>query len=280
MAENRGPSSRPSRRGSNDSNSSGNKRVTTLDKIQAMERQRAERRKEMDERKIEKKREEEKNQELGVLGDADFVKMIGEWRSNVQEPPLVHEPFDCGKRGGGKTKELCICVRKRPIGKREIAQNDHDAVSCSNPAVVVHDCKHRVDGITKFLNNSQFNFDHAFDECTSNDVIYDCVGRPLVEFVVNKCGRATVFAYGQTGSGKTFTMTALQERAAFDLFELLKGEHRVLVSFFEIYGGRCQDLLRNRARLQVREDGKGDVNVVGLAEEIVTNSDELLKAID
>ena len=35
------------------------------------------------------------------------------------------------------------------------------------------------------------------------------------------------------------------------------GKHTVYVSYFEIYGGRCQDLLNARQRLQVREDGSG-----------------------
>ena len=38
------------------------------------------------------------------------------------------------------------------------------------------------------------------------------------------------------------------------------------MSFFEIYGGRCQDLLNNRNRLVVREDGQGDVVVADLTE--------------
>ena len=42
--------------------------------------------------------------------------------------------------------------------------------------------------------------------------------------------------------------------------------HQVTVSFFEIYGGRCQDLLNNRNRLIVREDGQGDVVVGDLTE--------------
>ena len=82
---------------------------------------------------------------------------------------------------------------------------DHDAVTCYNPRAIVHDCKHRVDGITKYLSNQEFVFDHVFgpDEETSD--VYECVARPLVDFVA-RGGRATVFAYGQTGSGKTFTM--------------------------------------------------------------------------
>ena len=45
--------------------------------------------------------------------------------------------------------KICICVRKRPVSSKEVARNDHDSVTCLHPEVVVHDCKLRVDGITK-----------------------------------------------------------------------------------------------------------------------------------
>jgi hypothetical protein len=42
-------------------------------------------------------------------------------------------------------------------------------------------------------------------------------------------------------SGKTFTMAGIQQQAACDIFELLRDQPlEVYVSFFEIYGGRCQ----------------------------------------
>ena len=211
--------------------------------------------------------------------------MISAWRESHAEGG-AHVPFDCGDVAtAGSGNEICICVRKRPIGRREVAANDHDAVSCVHPSVVVHDCRHRVDGITKYLNNTPFVFDHAFSERVDTAEVYDCVGAPLVDFVVSRRGRATIFAYGQTGSGKTYTMEGIQERAAVAVFEALAArpnsghETSVGVSFFEIYGGRCQDLLRERARLQVREDGKGEVNIVGLSEAVVGDSGTLLSTI-
>ena len=117
-------------------------------------------------------------------------------------------------------------------------------MSCVHPEVVVHDCRHRVDGITKYLANAGFAFDHAFSEKVDTAEVYRCVGSPLVDFVVGRRGRATIFAYGQTGSGKTYTMEGIQERAAVQIFDALGaagGEIEVGVSFFEIYGGRCQD---------------------------------------
>lgn len=54
---------------------------------------------------------------------------------------------------------------------------------------------------------------------------------------------------------------------------------QVYVSFFEIYGARVQDLLNRRNRLNVREDGRGEVHVTGLQEFRVNNSEDLLDLV-
>ncbi|XP_015185590.1 PREDICTED: kinesin-related protein 11-like isoform X2 [Polistes dominula] len=50
-----------------------------------------------------------------------------------------------------------------------------------------------------------FNFDHIFDETTSNKDVFDTVIKPIVDAAVNGFN-GTVIAYGQTSSEKTFTM--------------------------------------------------------------------------
>jgi kinesin family protein 2/24 len=177
--------------------------------------------------------------------------------------------------------KICIAVRKRPIMAREVKRHDHDSVTCSNPVVVVHDCKFKVDGISKYLDNVALEMDHVFGEGDSTDDIYETCVQPLVPFITGKgAGRATVFAYGQTGSGKTYTMVGIQKFLAEDLFHSLGPGAVVFVSFFEIYGGRCQDLLNDRARLNIREDGGGDVVVGELTELQVLDAGEMLAAID
>jgi kinesin family protein 2/24 len=59
-------------------------------------------------------------------------------------------------------------------------------------------------------------------------------------------GIVTCFAYGQTGSGKTFTMNELQELIVNELFQTTGKKYALSVSFFEIYGGRCLDLLNKK----------------------------------
>lgn len=83
---------------------------------------------------------------------------------------------------------------------------------------MVHECKYRVDGITKFVENSEFEFDNTFSNEESTEELYFYSIRPILDLAFNQ-GIVTVFAYGQTGSGKTFTMQGLQELAIKDLFE-------------------------------------------------------------
>jgi len=39
--------------------------------------------------------------------------------------------------------------KKRPIFRNELADGEIDVVSVRNPKIIVHDCKYRVDGVTK-----------------------------------------------------------------------------------------------------------------------------------
>jgi kinesin family member 2/24 len=59
---------------------------------------------------------------------------------------------------------ICICVRKRPLFDKEYTKGEIDAVSASNPRVVVHQPMYKVDGITKFVKDTNFVFDNAFNE--------------------------------------------------------------------------------------------------------------------
>ncbi len=49
-----------------------------------------------------------------------------------------------------------------PPLSREVKNKDHDSVTINNPIVSVHNCKLKVDGITKYLDSTDFCFNHAF----------------------------------------------------------------------------------------------------------------------
>lgn len=207
------------------------------------------------------------------------------WRESHEGDAQAHE------ESSRHHPRICICVRKRPISEKEVKKNDHDSVTVLHPDVWVHSAKKRVDGISKYLDHNSFRFDHAFDEHVSTDEVYRHSTMPLVDFVCSGTGgRATVFAYGQTGSGKTYTMEGIQELVSEDMFHLLADEYGeadgctfqdtiVTVAYFEIYGGFFQDLLNNRQRLKILEDGKGEIVVSGLEEFEANDSAQFLALV-
>lgn len=81
----------------------------------------------------------------------------------------------------------------------------------------VHEPKIKVDGITKYIDTTDFKFDNSFGEKEETPVLYDCMVSPVIESLFNK-GVVTCFAYGQTGSGKTYTMKGVQTSCIRDLF--------------------------------------------------------------
>ena len=60
--------------------------------------------------------------------------------------------------------KISVCFKKRPIFHNELADGDIDVVSVTNPKIIVHDCRYKVDGVTKTIENTDFKFDNAFSE--------------------------------------------------------------------------------------------------------------------
>ncbi|XP_052750244.1 kinesin-like protein Klp10A isoform X2 [Galleria mellonella] len=219
----------------------------------------------------------------------EFLAMIREYQSSIEFRPLTgNEPVE--------DHQITVCVRKRPLNKKEITKKEVDVISVpTRDQMIVHEPKNKVD-LTKYLENQKFRFDYAFDDSCTNEVVYKYTAKPLVQTIFEG-GMATCFAYGQTGSGKTHTMggdfqgktqdckKGIYAMAARDVFAYLKSPKYkplnliVSASFFEIYSGKVFDLLADKAKLRVLEDGKQQVQIVGLTEKVVDNVDEVLKLI-
>jgi kinesin family protein 2/24 len=103
--------------------------------------------------KKEREHENIRNEKMGQPGDVDFQRMIKIFRENNSDKRQQHAT-------PGETK-ITICVRKRPVNTKEVKKKDYDAVTCLNPMAIVHDCKLKVDGITKYLDSNAFSFDHV-----------------------------------------------------------------------------------------------------------------------
>jgi len=253
---------------------------STVEEIKKIDVNREQRRRNAEE--LRRTRQEEAEQLGAQCGgkapDIDFHRMIQNFRQQCQQPRTV-EPIDPNAADG-----IVVCVRKRPIQQHELTNRELDCVTALNPSAIIHERKLKVDGITKCLESHQFEFDRVFNEDETQQRVYSTITAPLVPWVIEKGGRATLFAYGQTGSGKTFTMTGIQRQLAEHIFEEMSRDSAsklgVSVSFFEIYGGRPFDLLNNRQRLETLEDSKNEVQIAGLAERAVSNATEMMQYID
>ncbi|EFX70810.1 hypothetical protein DAPPUDRAFT_327800 [Daphnia pulex] len=262
------------------------RRSNVVKEVERLEKNREERRARQAEIKEEKKAL--MNMDPGNV-NWEFLSMIREFQATLEFRPIRDTD-------GVEDHQITVCVRKRPLNKKELARKEVDVITVpSKDRIIVHEPKTKVD-LTKYLENQNFRFDYAFDDSCDNEKVYKYSAKPLVQTIFEG-GMATCFAYGQTGSGKTHTMggdfqgktqdcsTGIYAKTARDVFKLLKSpKYRSLdlvvsASFFEIYSGKVFDLLNGKAKLRVLEDGKQQVQLVGLCERSVDSVEEVLKLI-
>ncbi|KAJ8029129.1 Kinesin-like protein KIF24 [Holothuria leucospilota] len=180
------------------------------------------------------------------------------------------------KRKRTEASRIKVCVRKRPLSKRE-EKREKDVVEVDGDGcgLLVKEEKLAVD-LRKVWLVHKFQFDEVFSEDISNKGVYERTAKLFLPFVL-KGGKATCFAFGQTGAGKTHTLLGdrngkgLYQFAAEDLFECLRAEAEcdgvvVWISYFEIYCGQLYDLLNKRERIQALENGKHQVCITGVNE--------------
>jgi len=198
-------------------------------------------------------------------------------------------------RPGAAKKEanpVQVIVRKRPPKEGET-----DCVQCHSPLVVCLENKQKVD-LTKYVHPHKFCYDGSYGTEDTTTGLYEESVQSLIQNFVSG-GSSTCFCFGQTASGKTFTLfgagggqvmdasTAAQSDpeaggvymlAARDAFEALEQmpDLCLSVSMFEIYGQKVRDLLDGCKELMALEDGKGVLQLVGLASHECNGMDDFI----
>ncbi|XP_028416467.1 kinesin-like protein KIF2A [Dendronephthya gigantea] len=272
----------------NTSSSVSRRKSNCVKEVERLKKNREERRAQQQEQRILR----EKIQQEIDPGNPywELIKMIREYQNGLDMQRItMNDPV--------RDHQICVCVRKRPLSKKELNRKEVDVITIPDKEnTVVHEPKTKVD-LTKYLDNHKFRFDYSFDETATNELVYRYTARPLIETIFNQ-GMATCFAYGQTGSGKTFTMggnivgknqdcsKGIYALAAHDVFKYLKNpKHKnkdliISCSYFEIYGAKVFDLLNKKRKLRVLEDGNQQVQVCELQESVVNAVEDVLKLIE
>ena len=212
----------------------------------------------------------------------DFMRAISNYRSQlVGLKQKIHSVDD--NWGDGNIK---VFVRKRPIFKHELDAYEFDVATCTtHDKIVVHDARMHNDMKRQLMNHHEFQFDRVFNENVKNDEVYSSTAKSLVSIACDG-GYSTCLVYGQTGSGKTFTMSSIYELAAYDIFNQLenvvdrfKSPPTVSMSFFEIAGDFCHDLLNRFTPTQLLTGSDGSVHAFPVVEPTVNCAEELIAMI-
>ena len=76
-----------------------------------------------------------------------------------------------------------VCVRKRPLNRREQTKNEDDVVDIpSTNQCNVYESKTSVD-LSKFIQKHCYVFDKTFDDSADNETVYRDTAKPLVDWV-------------------------------------------------------------------------------------------------
>uniref|UniRef100_A0A671MYX4 Kinesin-like protein n=1 Tax=Sinocyclocheilus anshuiensis TaxID=1608454 RepID=A0A671MYX4_9TELE len=206
----------------------------------------------------------------------EIMCMIRDFRASLDYRPLTTADLIEDHR-------ICVCVRTRPLNKKELTMKDLDVITIpSKDVVMVHEPKQKVD-LTRYLENQTFRFDYAFDDTSTNEMVYRSV--PFHMFLCFTL--VPKLTMGGDFSGKNQDCSkGIYALAARDVFLMLKKPNykkldlQVYATFFEIYSGKVFDLLNRKTKLRVLEDGKQQVQVVGLQEREVKCTEDVLKLIE
>ena len=238
----------------------------------------------------------------GLSGDRGaFQGMIARYRLGLPQQPACLPPSH------HKESRINVFVRSRPLLSDELRSGGFDVITCDaaevGASLILHEPKVLVD-LSKAMDNHHYKFDSVFGHSASNEQIYQTALRPMVQHLFGtRGGHGTCFAYGQTGSGKTVTMMGLgadngvagrakggnaqglYSYVADAIFECVAEaarqgkQYAVRAGFFEIYRGKCADLLNKKKKVEVMEDEHGMQQIVGLNCIEVGSSEQLLQLL-
>ncbi|KDO16205.1 hypothetical protein SPRG_18259, partial [Saprolegnia parasitica CBS 223.65] len=140
------------------------------------------------------------------------------------------------------------------------------------------------------MKGTQFSFDRVFPPETTQETIFEHIGIPVIEELLNGYN-CTILAYGQTGSGKTHTILGsktekgILPRLVQRTFEAIAARPsdaatEVSTGLFEVYQEKLQDLLNpSNAHLRIREDKERGIWVQGAADIVVADPPSTLRLV-
>lgn len=151
--------------------------------------------------------------------------------------------------------KISVFVRVRPMIQKETTLDTAFACTETNPPsqVLVKEFTEKANDYLRHhrLKTRSYTFDEVFGPDSSQQAVYQSCAAPLIDHIAAG-GNATCFCYGATGAGKTHTMLGTREAPGVmvltlqEIFERLggaHGQHKIKLSYLEIYCEQVRDLL-------------------------------------
>ena len=213
---------------------------------------------------------------------ANFFKEGIDMIEAERKKEMENSPSEGAAAAPPQNDRISVFVRKRPLDENE--KDDYDIIRVelptpSNPVVVVYNTLMDPATKTRTIKPITFGAAAVFDEHNNSADVYYRAVRSLVEKTKNG-GIATLLMYGQSGTGKTHTMTTIQGMAARDIFTGLPPNYTVKVSFVEICGKQCFDLLdETPSAVRIADNEDGSVRFVNARLVTVSAPEDLQDAI-
>jgi len=151
-----------------------------------------------------------------------------------------------------------ICLRKRPMMPYEHDFGAYDVCSIdTRNGLTLHEGKLARNGRQLSMTHHQFLVDRVYEEEASNATVCLDAVEPLVSWAESGHS-STLLCFGQTGTGKTYTLYGALEY----LSTRLVGKY-IRITFYEVHGKKCYDLLSNRNLVHLRSDAEENMHVRG-----------------
>ncbi|KAI8384588.1 P-loop containing nucleoside triphosphate hydrolase protein [Radiomyces spectabilis] len=219
-----------------------------------------------------------------------FTSRIFNTFQNVSLPSWLSTSLPIPDQAVEQAKNIQVFLRYR---------NVPDANNVSRINLVANPCQ--PEGQILFGPNQEcYDFDHVFDQSSSQEAIFRQVAGPMIEQIVNGYN-CSVIACGQTGTGKSHTLqgdltefsdstpteAGIIPRTLCRLFEYLRlFQHHnasVQISLVELCNNRLYDLLNiydQDSHLQIQEDPTtSTVTIHGCREPLIRSADEGLRIL-
>ncbi len=151
-----------------------------------------------------------------------------------------------------------ICVRKRPMADYERSFGSYDVCNTKTKNhVTLHEGKLARNGRQLSMTHYEYVFDEVYGEKASNSQVCAKSVEPLLSWAI-KGNQSSLLCFGQTGTGKTYTLYG-----ALDYISHRLADKTIRITFYEVHGKKCYDLLRGRSIVHLRSDEHENMHVRG-----------------